>query len=85
MISQRRFEAIDDYPSKFDWPGIKGLRLCIQSHQCDDKTESGPSFFFRKKILVPLNSVLQRTQIFHNYVALELVSHVRLNVRLAPR
>ena len=25
MISQRRFKAIDDYPSKFDWPGIKGL------------------------------------------------------------
>ena len=27
MISQRRFKAIDDYPSKFDWPGIKGLML----------------------------------------------------------
>ena len=26
MISQRCFKAIDDYPSKFDWPGIKGLR-----------------------------------------------------------
>ena len=25
MISQRCFKAIDDYPSKFDWPGIKGL------------------------------------------------------------
>ena len=25
MISQHRFKAIDDYPSKFDWPGIKGL------------------------------------------------------------
>ena len=25
MISQRRFKAIDVYPSKFDWPGIKGL------------------------------------------------------------
>ena len=26
MISQRRFKAIVDYPSKFDWPGIKGLK-----------------------------------------------------------
>ena len=26
MISQRRFKAIDDYPSKCDWPGIKGLK-----------------------------------------------------------
>ena len=26
MISQRHFKAIDDYPSKFDWPGIKGLK-----------------------------------------------------------
>ena len=26
MILQRRFKAIDDYPSKFDWPGIKGLK-----------------------------------------------------------
>ena len=26
MTPQRRFKAIDDYPSKFDWPGIKGLR-----------------------------------------------------------
>ena len=25
MTPQRRFKAIDDYPSKFDWPGIKGL------------------------------------------------------------
>ena len=42
--------------------------------------------FFSVKMLVPLNSALQRTQVFHkNYVALELVSHVRLNVRLVPR
>ena len=27
MISQRRFKTIDDYPSKFDWPGIKGLKI----------------------------------------------------------
>ena len=27
MISQRRFKAIDDYPLKFDWPGIKGLKI----------------------------------------------------------
>ena len=26
MIPQNRSEAIDDYLSKFDWPGIKGLR-----------------------------------------------------------
>ena len=25
MTPQRHFKAIDDYPSKFDWPGIKGL------------------------------------------------------------
>ena len=26
MTPRRRFKAIDDYPSKFDWPGIKGLK-----------------------------------------------------------
>ena len=26
MISQCHFKAIDDYPSNFDWPGIKGLK-----------------------------------------------------------
>ena len=31
MISQRRFKAIDDYPSKFDWPGIKGLKTHFSS------------------------------------------------------
>ena len=31
MSSQRRFKAIDDYPSKFDWPGIKGLRSFFYS------------------------------------------------------
>ena len=27
MTPHRRFKAIDDYPSKFDWPGIKGLNM----------------------------------------------------------
>ena len=27
MTPQHRFKAIDDYPSKFDWPGIKGLNF----------------------------------------------------------
>ena len=27
MTPQRRSKAIDDYPSKFDWPGIKGLNI----------------------------------------------------------
>ena len=27
MTPQRRSKAIDDYPSKFDWPGIKGLKF----------------------------------------------------------
>ena len=27
MIPQRRSKSIDDYPSKFDWPGIKGLKV----------------------------------------------------------
>ena len=40
MISQRRFKAIDDYPSKFDWPGIKGLTQYVsrQKKKRKDKT-----------------------------------------------
>ena len=30
MTPQRRFKAIDDYPSKFDWPGIKGLKFLLK-------------------------------------------------------
>ena len=31
MTPQRRSKSIDDYPSKFDWPGIKGLNLVFSS------------------------------------------------------
>ena len=67
---------------------LTSLRLCIQSRQCDDQTESGPSLFSHKnhQCRSMLNSALQRTQVFHkNNVALELVSRVLLNVRIVPR
>ena len=67
---------------------ITTLRLCVQSRQCDDQTESGPSFFSRKNTSaaerwIPL--CREHRSSTKNYVALELVSHVRLKVRLVPR
>ena len=35
MIPQRCSKSIDDYPSKFDWPGIKGLKDNKKKTQAD--------------------------------------------------
>ena len=48
MSSQRRFKAIDDYPSKFDWPGIKGLTMPLFPPDEENfrKQSTVPTFLF---------------------------------------
>ena len=66
MTPQRRSKAIDDYSSKFDWPGINPLWGHCQEYKMEKKSNPTRASFIRKK---------KRFRLLQPYLVWKFLSH----------